>query len=151
MPAKIIKPNFAQTDLQLEPFLPDLSVEDLLQRAISFGYGWHSTSERWKALLADADGRLLVSTSATQAATGSFNNSVVGTTAAAVLGENLTRRQFVIQNLGTVPIYLGYTSSLTTSNGLQIPVNGVWIDDKYVGAVYLISGTAAQDIRYQEI
>ncbi len=151
MPAKIVKPNFAQSDLQLFPFEPNLEVSDQIQRAVSFGYGWHSTSERWKSILVDADGRVLVSSSATQAASGSFSNTVVGAAALAVLGENLTRRQYIIQNLGTVAIYLGFTSALTVANGLQIPVNGVWIDDKYVGAVYLISSLAAQDVRYQEI
>ena len=67
----------------------------------------------------------------------------VGTSAVAVPGTGFTR---TIYNNGSVPVFRGDDSSVTTATGTPIQPGGNW---RLLGpAVYLIAGTAGQDVRW---
>lgn len=59
----------------------------------------------------------------------------------------------VIQNLGPGIVYIGRTSGVTTSNGMQIPVGAVYEWPVAIGAggsspdVYAIADTAGTNVR----
>ena len=81
-------------------------------------------------------------------------NITVGVAAAPVTG--IDRNQcLVIQNRGSVSIYWGYTASLTTANGVEILAGGAheWPRPivNFASAVYLISGTAGQGVRWEHV
>lgn len=87
---------------------------------------------------------------------GSHAAITVGVTAviANVSGStNLTNRKFLsVHNNGTVPIYWGTSNAVTTSTGTPI-AKGQFVSWA-VGAgtsIYLISGTASQNIRIVEL
>ena len=113
--------------------------------------GWNRNTEQFKLVEVDVDGRLLVSTSPTQATSGVNSNPTVGIAASIILNQNSSRRQYIVQNLGAQPIYLGFGSIPTTLTGFQIPSNGVFADDVFTGVLYAISGTAGQDVRVVEV
>lgn len=82
-----------------------------------------------------------------------YNTSSVGTSSVKVIAANTWRRGCNVYNAGTVPCYVGFDSSVTTANGTTILPTASWASDgekPYKGDVYVISGSAAQDIRYQE-
>lgn len=56
--------------------------------------------------------------------------------------------QFLAVNRGTVAIYIGTASGVTTANGLQVDPGGHWAKDLLTAAdvVYAISGSAAQRV-----
>lgn len=74
----------------------------------------------------------------------------VGTSAVAVAAANPQRVSALVVNNGTVPIYVGYSSSVTTSDGIPVAVGQGFEEREFVGALYAISGTAAQDVRVGE-
>lgn len=78
----------------------------------------------------------------------------VGTSAVLVnvSGTNLTnRKSLTLYNNGTVPIYWGLTSGVTTSTGTPIPVGfqAMWSVGSTT-SIYAISGTASQNTRVTE-
>jgi hypothetical protein len=56
--------------------------------------------------------------------------------------------QFLAVNRGTVAIYVGTTSGVTTATGLQVDVGGYYAVDltAAAAAVWAISGSAAQRV-----
>lgn len=67
----------------------------------------------------------------------------VGVTAVAVPASGTVR---TIYNNGSVPVFRGDDSSVTTATGTPIQPGGNW---RTLGAaVYLIAGTAGQDVRW---
>jgi|GEM_PF-3658193 len=75
--------------------------------------------------------------------------AVVGFIEAVVVPLNLTRKSVTIQNLGTMPIYIGGVA-VTVADGLKIASGGSFVIDKSTGAISAISGTAGQDVRIFE-
>jgi len=70
----------------------------------------------------------------------------VGTSAAVVSAASATRQSVLIQNLGSVDIFVG-PSGVTTSNGLKVAAGETLTLDDNVAAIYAISGTAGQNVR----
>ena len=83
----------------------------------------------------------------------SYNTSSVGTTAVKVIAANTWRRGFNVYNEGSVKCYIGFDASVTTSTGTTVLPTASFTSDglnNYKGDVYMISGSAAQDIRFME-
>lgn len=73
----------------------------------------------------------------------------VGTAAVLIRAANSNRQSLIVQNLGTVDIFVGGVG-VTTGNGLRVQAGQASTLDKSTAAVYGISGTAGQDVRYFE-
>jgi len=60
-----------------------------------------------------------------------------------------------LQNLGSAAVYVDFNAAVTDSSGVQIPTNGTLTIarqlDQDGGPLYIISGSAAQDVRYLEV
>ena len=78
----------------------------------------------------------------------------VGTSAVAlkVGASNLTnRRGLMVQNKGTVSIYLG-GASVTTANGIELSISStIWFAISESATLYAISGTAGQNVMVLEM
>ena len=82
-----------------------------------------------------------------------YNTVTVGTAAVKVIAANNWRRGFNVYNAGGATCYVGFDSSVTTSNGTLDLINDSYADNgyqNYQGDVYMISGSSGQDIRYLE-
>lgn len=82
-----------------------------------------------------------------------YGTSSVGTSAVLVITANTWRRGFNIYNGGSVPCYIGFSSAVTTATGTTVLPTASFASDgtnPYKGDVYMISGSATQDIRYME-
>jgi hypothetical protein len=73
----------------------------------------------------------------------------VNTTAVEVLPANADRTSWLVHNNGNVDIFLGSDNTVTAANGMPVPAGGK-VGDVDGGAVWAISGTAGQDVRYWE-
>ena len=84
---------------------------------------------------------------------GYFNYAAVtmGTAAAVIKAANADRFGIAVFNLGSVTIYLGYSNAVTTAAGFPLLSNTGLYFDGYTGALWGISGTASQDVRYLEV
>jgi hypothetical protein len=71
--------------------------------------------------------------------------------ALAISGAYANRRGILVQNLGTVDIYIGATG-LSISTGLKIsPQTSLWLAVSEAVVFYGISTVAAQDVRVMEV
>lgn len=75
----------------------------------------------------------------------------VGTSAASAAAARNSRICLKIANLGAATVYFGTTSAVTTATGIPIAANGSHTEEFYTGAVYMVSGTAGQDVRLWEV
>lgn len=80
-------------------------------------------------------------------------NVTVATSATLILASNNARRGFVIYNNGNNLMYIGFTSGVTSTNGIPIQpqanleLNG---DRCWRGAVFGIAVSSSDDVRYWE-
>lgn len=82
-----------------------------------------------------------------------YGTSSVGTSSVKVIAANTWRRGFNVYNAGTVACYVGFDSAMTTATGTTVLPTASFTSDglsNYKGDVFMISGSAAQDIRYLE-
>ena len=86
----------------------------------------------------------------------SYGSVSVGTTATLVRSATSARTSIALANNGTATVYCGTSSSVVTgsagtaSSGFPLAVGSARVYDRYTGAIYCISGSAAQDVRYDE-
>ena len=75
----------------------------------------------------------------------------MGLAAAVIKTADTDRFGIAVFNLGAETIYLGKDNTVTTANGFPLLSNtGIYFDG-YTGALWGISGTAGQDVRYLEV
>jgi hypothetical protein len=91
-------------------------------------------------------GSVVIDTGDTRA----HGNDTVGTSAVELMAANSARRSWFVYNNGSVPIYVGSSSGVTTANGTPVPVGGGLGGDD-AAAVFAISGSASQDVRHWEV
>jgi hypothetical protein len=142
--------NFSSTNLELDPYDRNPEINEDVAQSIVYLLARHSASEVWKMLTCDTDGRLLVSTSATQTDSGVNSAPSVDNTADVILASNPNRRQYAIYNNGTVIVYLGFGNTPTTALGFPLPVGAVWTDDVFTGEIMGITAAVACELRVVE-
>jgi hypothetical protein len=88
---------------------------------------------------------------------------VVGAGAATIVGTSVTvgvaevqlvaansgRKGISIRNNGSVAVYIGATG-LVVGDGFPLDPGDVWAESDFLGAIFAISGSAAQDVRVLE-
>jgi len=83
-----------------------------------------------------------------------FNTVTVTTTATEIVDANNGRTMLIIANDGGAKIYIGPTSSVTTSNGIPMFAGEKLTRDHfpegYKGSVYGIVSSGTVDVRYWE-
>lgn len=82
-------------------------------------------------------------------ARGVNHGAVTVGTSAVVIAAADDRESILIQNLGAADIYVG-GSSVTTANGVKVTASGGTLTLYTCAAVYAISGSAGNDVRYLE-
>lgn len=80
-----------------------------------------------------------------------FSDPAPTSTAASVLAANTSRKSCIIQNVGTVDVYLGKDNTVTTTNGLLLAA-GQWItDETSTDAWWGITASGTADLRVCEV
>lgn len=72
-------------------------------------------------------------------------------TATLVVATNRNRTTLIIQNVGTVDVYLGGDDSVTTLTGLLLPASGTLNDEDSGDAWYAITEGDTADLRVLEV
>ena len=84
----------------------------------------------------------------------SFNTNqvTVQSTATLIVAQNTGRKAVVITNLGTTAVYIGSSSSVTTSNGQLLPgVVGASISIPQTGPVWGIAASSTEAVSFMDI
>jgi len=85
-------------------------------------------------------------------ANASYNTVTVADTATQILAANARRKGCLIRNNSSQTVYLGFDSSVTTSNGLPLGANETLMNsgqfEAYRGAIYGIVASSTSDVRY---
>lgn len=70
------------------------------------------------------------------------------TTSSVALAANSKRRAFVFvaPANNSVTVYIGFSSSVTSSNGLPLNNNNTLSDNTYYGAVYCVTASSSSDV-----
>jgi hypothetical protein len=84
------------------------------------------------------------------AATNQYGAQVVGAVATLIADVTAARRSLLIQNLGSVDIYVGSSAAVTTASGVRVSGNGGTYETQAVGAVYAITAAGSSDVRFSE-
>lgn len=83
-----------------------------------------------------------------------YNAVTISSTATNILPADNNRRGFMITNNGGNIVYIGFDSSVTSSNGIQIlPQDKFDLTGEhnvYKGAVWGITASSTSDVRYWE-
>jgi len=148
--SKSIKANVNRTDLALNPNPVQPDVDEKLIQSFARLLIWDSSNEIWKLALSDADGRLLVTTSATQASVANQPQINVALVSIQLLAANPSRRLVIIQNLGANPIFVNFGSTALAASGLQIGSGQTFIDDHTNGVINAIALVGSNDVRIVE-
>lgn len=85
------------------------------------------------------------------AGTKTFTDPAPTAAAAVVVAANAARLSVTIQNVGTVPVYLGKDNTVTTTNGLYLPAGGVLTDTASRDAWWGITASGTADLRVCEV
>jgi hypothetical protein len=80
-----------------------------------------------------------------------FTTAAPTGTAASVVAANADRLSVTIQNVGEVAVYLGSTSGVTTSNGVELDPGDVLDDSSSVDAWWAITAAGTADLRIVEV
>lgn len=82
----------------------------------------------------------------------SYNAVTVTTTATKIMDSTPGRRGFVIANNGSNIVYLGFDSSVTSSNGVQLMPQDKWestgSQSVFKGSIWGITAANSSDVRY---
>jgi hypothetical protein len=81
-------------------------------------------------------------------------NVTVGNTATLIVAANTARLSLIIENNGSVPVYIGQDASVSVSSGIPLLTNGTLTEDSggarmYQGDIYGITDSSS-DVRYWE-
>jgi hypothetical protein len=68
-----------------------------------------------------------------------------------LLAANVARISATFVNAGSVTVYIGPTSAVTTSTGMPIIANGFFTDDSSTSAWYGVTTGSAGDMRMAEV
>jgi hypothetical protein len=148
--AKSGKRGFGRIDIEATALKDQPEILDIIQPVLSRLIAWDNANEIFKLVGLDSDGRLLVSSGSTKTKTFNESDPSIGTSAVSILAENNNRKQYLIQNVSDTDIYIGFTSSVTTSLGYKLVPDATFGDDVYLGAIYAITSVASKSLRVIE-
>ena len=146
----IATPEFETTAFQIVPYTIQPEVSDDIQQALSRLVGWDAEAQTWRFVRVNDDGSLFSVVGPEQAS--SFNTSTftVTTTAQIVLGANSARKKILFYNNSSTTIYIGNTSSVTTSTGFPISQGAYYEETFFNGAYYGIVSSGTANLRLLE-
>jgi len=151
MPKRIDKANFNQlsfpnTGEQKKPTIGDELIPTLTRLM-----GWNSEVEQWELIEADKDGRLIVSSGSLRTKSNVSSSVTANGTAQNALAESPNRRQYMIQNVGSVSCFLGFGEDATTSEGFRLESGATWIDDVFYGRISVITNGSNCELLVQDM
>lgn len=143
--------NFGSVDVKSEYDGQPVEAETLYHQALSYILGYITTKKQWKPLICDTDGRLLVSTSSTKSNTTTQSKPAPTTSSAVILSENTSRKLMIIENTGSVDVYLAFRQGAATTNDFKLVPSATYIDDVYYGEVRGITASGTGELRVVEM
>jgi hypothetical protein len=84
-----------------------------------------------------------------------YSSVTVGNTATLLVAANTARLSLVIENNGSVTVYLGPDTSVSSSNGIPLLADGSFQEDSggarmYQGDIYGVTASDTSDVRVWE-
>jgi len=152
MPRQVTEENFNQFGFENTGGGHKITpISDDIQQSLARMLVWDYANKQWVLPIADTDGRILVSTSPTKATANNSSNPTVTTTSAAILSENTSRKQALIQNTGAVSVYLGFGEDATVATGFLLIPDAIYIMDVWLGSVTAIVSAGTSTLNIQEM
>lgn len=148
---KIISQYFDNIPLELEPYQLQYVMDSVIKHTVSKMLAYYEAGNSFQWLQVNSSGELLVSLEAGQVSSGVISRATVSNVALLLLASNTSRKNVLIQNVGTEDIYIGFDSGLNTGNGFLLPVGTSWSSDVYIGNLYGIrSGSVDGSVHIME-
>lgn len=147
--------NFAKKVLynhseEITPPVGLLDIEETIKWVLSHLFAWDYLNEDWKQAICDSDGRLLVSTSKTKSDEGNNSAVSIDTGGDTILSANGDRKEFIIQNEGSVDCYIVFGDTPLVASGMILAPNVSFSDEIYTGQVTGITETGSTTLRVVE-
>jgi hypothetical protein len=143
---KITEENFENDDIAGVPQVFEYFVSNLAKLVLARLWAWYPGGQQWKRLVCDETGRLIIATAVVPKSTANVTQVEVGTSVVLIINENPQREVLTILNNGTETVYIGVSSTVSTTNGFAL-LRGAGITlEGYVGPIYGISPTGTNNV-----
>ena len=136
--------GFENTEPVIEPFDRRPEISDDIQQGLDRLLAWDDNNNRFRLVRLDADGRLLVSSGATQTDAVTHSNTGVTFGGVTLIPANPNRKAFLIRNIGTDDIWVKLGLGAVAGSDLLLQVKEIFIDDLYTGVVTAMSPIGIQ-------
>lgn len=147
----IFEENIGDINLANQGNSKVIEADEKFIQALSFLLGWVDSNRHWTPILADSDGRLLVSTSPTKSNTGNHSNPSMSTTSATVLASNGNRKLAIIQNPLSVSVFLSFDGGAAVTTDFELEAGQTYIDDVYYGLITGILASGSGNLNVLEL
>lgn len=147
----LVVPDLNQHDYEFSPNTFNPKVDENIQQSLVYLIGFDELSNQFRFAKVDNNGRLAVNTEALAKKTGSVGSITVDNTADLIAAENDDRNQLDLYNNGANTVYIGFVSTVLSTNGFPIPAGASFSFNNYNGAVYGITSAGSSDIRVMEV
>lgn len=144
-------PSLQIPDLPLEPRKFILWTSNFIQRAISHIFGYDRAAQKQRAVSVDSDGRIYVNSAPVTRATATNTQVTVTTAPTLIITANTARSQLAIENIGSVDLYIGFTTAISTANGFRLAPGQGMSFDIFTGAVFGVSASGTVQVCIVEI
>lgn len=148
--AKSVIDGFGRTDSDIEPFDPSPDISGNVQQTLDRLMIWDVANHIWRKAASDIDGRLVISMSGVAINIAQTYAVSAGVAASIIIPGKSTRRKFAIFNNGAFKIFVGFQPGLTAINGFPFPSGATWVEDAYIGDIWAISPSGANDLRVMD-
>lgn len=150
MPQQAMDEGFNDSDITLQPYIRQPFISDTIQQALSRLMGWNTAQKRWRKLVADSDGRLMVTTSPSQSLTATVTRTTLAGTDELLMAANPSRKMWRMFNQGSNSVKVCFEDTIGAANYFTVGAGGTYSDENYLGAVR-VQGTANDVIELIEI
>ena len=108
--------GIARLDIPSEYDGEPIEADEIFKQSLSYLLGWIATKKAWTPILADNDGRMLVTSSATRTDIAINSKVVVSTSPDDALAANANRKQYIITNFGAENVIIRFGDNMHSSN-----------------------------------
>ena len=143
---KLNSPNVFNGSIRYDEvhFQPD--VDDIMKMVLSFMIAQDKTTGEFHFASVNENGTLLIDLSGDPATVFGENVVTVSGTVTTLISTNSSRKNLMVQNIGSLPIAIGGTTSVTYGAGYQLQPNETLYLENFTGALYGISPSGDNDI-----
>lgn len=143
--------GFGLTTLDLEPPKVNPEISENITQTLDRLMVWDTINKHWVQVTGNADGAILVTSSAPSSQAPRFGRVVIGAAASRLFNVNNLRKQIVLKFQTDIDQFIGFDNTVTVGNGIQMHPGEFLSIDNYTGEIWGLNGVAGKSIQFIEV